>query len=58
MPRPNFEKNQYIISVADNSHNDSAHKENLECLMCLTHWLIIQDIFCHSKVFTQNIDNI
>ena len=58
VPIPNFEKNQCIISGADNSDDDSTHKENLECLMCLIHWLIIQDIFCHSKVFTPNIDNI
>ena len=55
---PNFEKNQYVISATNNSNNDSVRKENLECLMCLTLWLIIQDIFCHPKVFTQDIDSI
>ena len=38
--RPNFEQNKFITSAA-NSDNNSAHKENLECLMCLTPWLII-----------------
>ena len=52
MPRPNFQKDQYIISAADNSNTNTVYEEDFECLMCLAHWLIIQDIFVIQKVFT------
>ena len=49
MPRPNFQKDQYIISAEDNSDNNSAQEEDFNCLTHLTHWLIIQDIFVTQK---------
>ena len=52
-PRQNFE-GQHIISAADNSHNESAHEEDFERLMCHAH---NPRHFCHPKVFAQDIDS-
>ena len=46
-------KEQYITSVTASTDNDSA-RENFECLMCQSDWLIIQDIFVTQK-FAQDI---
>ena len=44
--RPNFVKDQYIISALDSKDNDSAHEDDFECVMDQTHnsWLIIKDV--------------
>ena len=49
----NFEKDQYIICAADNSDIDSAHVQAFDCLMCLTHGLIIQGILVTQSFHTR-----